>query len=449
MDAPVIRTQERWPLRLVACLFLLAAAWWTERNRDALLSMRFVLPACSLLVASGIFALLAAWWRDEASLSRFSSVNLWLLRLAVLALALPELAASRAPVRWEAVFGLSLKKEDCPIYYRMPEVLFDGDRFLKRSGPDSWTGRPLNAALQMKRSRDVAYVDEATFTVRYDDEGFRNPPHLAEWDLAVVGDSFVELGSLADGSTITDQISAKTSLRVKNLGVASTAPRNQAAFLRHFGRSASCKRALMVWSEAALAKTVEEFTRLQQHRPPDLAREENSLFLATMSALRARFSRDHGRRLYANATFTSEAGADMPVMLDPPYPPAPSSLSQTERGALGAALDDWAAACREQSVEPAFVFLPSKIRVWHGRLKGDAALLAWQENDFPGYLGTLCQQRGIRFINATPALREASQHGVLVFNPVVDGHPTAKGAAIIAQTIADAWPAEAGKHPVQ
>lgn len=366
------------------------------------------------------------------------------MRAIAIGIALPELVASQLPVRWDVAFGLTLSKDACPIYYRLPDSTFDNGRFVKRSGPASWSGRPLNAALRMKHSRDVAYADEPSFTVRYDHDGFRNPAALSDWDLVVCGDSFVELGSLPDGETITDQIGALTKLRVKNLGVASTAPQNQTAFLRQFGHAPSCHRAVLVWSEIALPKTTEEWTRLRESRPPELSKADNSLVRATWSALRVRLSPDHGTRLYANATFNDNIGADVPVMLDPPYPPSPEALTSAERDSLSAALDDWAATCAHLHIEPWFLFLPSKIRVWQGRLKADASLLDWTPNELPVHLKQLCEQRGIHFVDATNALREASQRGELVFNPVVDGHPTKLGASLTAKVVADALGSSSG-----
>lgn len=438
MDVPVTRTQDRWPLRFAALLLAAAAAWWVGRNGSFLASLKVALPVAGLLIVSIGLAAAASRLPDGKILARLCSALVWSMRFIAICIALPELVASQLPMRWDVVFRLTLPKDDCPIYYRLPDATFDGGRFVKRRGPDSWTGRPLNAALQMKHSRDVAYADEKRFTVRYDRDGFRNPADLSDWDLAICGDSFVELGSLPDGETITDQISTLTELRVKNLGVASTAPQNQAAFLRHFGHAPSCSRALLVWSEIALPKTTEEWTRLRESRPPHLGKADNSFLRAAWSAMRARLSPDHGTRLYANANFTDASNSSVPVMLDPPYPPSPDALTRSDREALNTALHDWAVTCARLKMEPWFLFLPSKIRVWQGRLAGDASLLTWTPNELPQHIEQLCKQHGIRFVDATSVLRDASQRGELVFNPVVDGHPTKLGASLIAKTVADA-----------
>ncbi len=433
MITPVPRCYPRWPLKLVALLLAVAALWLVAKR-----GMEWWLPALLLGGLGGGLAIAAARLPDGPALMRWSLGLAGALRLAAFALALPELVASRLPVRWDVFFGLMPPKEECPIYYRMPDGVFDGGRFLKRTGPDQWTGRPLNSALRMKHSRDTAYAEEVPFTVRYDADGFRNPPGLLDWDALVAGDSFVELGSLPDGMTMTDRLAASTGWRVRNLGVASVGPRNATAFLRHFGRAPSCRRAIMVWGEIALAKTTMEWSRLRERRSPVAPPATNSLLRAFAGSLRRQITGNDGRLLYANATFADERNAAVPVMLDPPYPPPPEKLNQAQQEALRMALHEWAQTARELGMQPWLVFLPAKIRVWQGRLSGPAHLLDWQSAAFPEYMANLCREEGIHLVDMTAALRAASQQGLMVYNPVVDGHPTELGAAIIADTLAAA-----------
>lgn len=49
------------------------------------------------------------------------------------------------------------------------------------------------------------------------------------------------------------------------------------------------------------------------------------------------------------------------------------------------------------------------------------------------------------FVGMTAKMKEASERGVLVFNPVVDGHPTKAGASIIGEVTANALQC-AGSH---
>lgn len=436
MDATVTRAQQdRWPLRLVALLLALGAAFWVRKTGAQLRSLSTLLPLVCLVCASVGCGLAAARLSDGPLLARLCSALLRLLRLIALLVALPELIAQRVPVRWDVVFGLIPPESECPIYYRMPDVPLDDGRFLKRAGPDSWTGRPLNSALKMKRSGDAAYADEAPFTVRYDADGFRNPSGMTDWDALVAGDSFVELGSLPDGETITDQLAARTGWRVRNLGVASTGPLAHAAFTRHFGHAKSCRYAVLVWSETALEKMTEEWARLSKGGPSAPTKPDNSMLRAAWGALRSRMKPGSGARLYANATFTGADDRAVPVMLDAP---SLTTFSPSQRSALRAALDDWSGTARSMGMEPWLVFLPSKNRVWRGRLSGPAELIRWESDSLPQHVKALCRASGVGFVDTTPALAKASRAGLLVFNPVVDGHPTKAGAEIIAQSMAAA-----------
>ncbi len=438
MNTPVKGSQERWPLWLAALLLAAGAVMCVNKLGVDPLSLKIFLPLTLLTLSSIAMVIAAAKLPAGPRLAWLCSAMIFTMRLGALAVVLPEFVASRLPVRWEVVLGIAPPKSECPIYYRMPDTLFDENRFLKRIGPDQWTGRPLNSILRMKNSRDVAYQDEATFTVSYDADGFRNPVSMKDWDLLVAGDSFVELGSLPDGETITDRLSTETGLRVKNLGVASTAPMNQASYARHFGHAASCRHAVLIWSETALAKTSDEWTRMKSGRSPVSLPTDNSLLSAVWGYLRTKLLPYEGRRVWANASFLDEHDQPVPVMLDPPYPKSPEELSHSEIEAMRAAFKHWSETAREMKMMPWLVFLPSKIRVWQGRLSGPKDLIEWEQNRLPKYVENLCVEFGIQFVDTTSALREASQQGLLVYNPVVDGHSTEVGAEIIAQVTAKA-----------
>ena len=55
-------------------------------------------------------------------------------------------------------------------------------------------------------------------TVQYDEAGFRNPAGMLDWDIAVAGDSFTELGYLRHEDLFTTVLGQILDARVLNLG---------------------------------------------------------------------------------------------------------------------------------------------------------------------------------------------------------------------------------------
>lgn len=78
--------------------------------------------------------------------------------------------------------------------------------------------------LELSGGLDEAYRNERPVTVAYDEQGFRNPDDLIDWDIVVVGDSFVELGYLPYEDLYTTRLGRLLGCRVKNLGCSYTGP---------------------------------------------------------------------------------------------------------------------------------------------------------------------------------------------------------------------------------
>jgi hypothetical protein len=123
----------------------------------------------------------------------------------------------------------------------------------------------------------------------------------------------------------------------------------------------------------------------------------------------------------------------------------PASLAELPRGVrqqLGAALDAWARAARAAGAEPWMLFLPTKRRVLDGRLDFEPEtpepLRRWAPNPLPEEIRELARARGIRFIDATPALAGEAARGRLPYEAVWDTHLDRLGAAIVARVLEEA-----------
>ena len=332
-----------------------------------------------------------------------------------------------------------------PIFYRKPNVP-SGEAFFRRSGPEAWTGRVLATGLRMEGSRENAFENEPVVTVDYSGEGFRNPEELRDWDIVVVGDSFTELGALPYEQLFTTLMGRQLGLRVKNLGVCYTATLSQVHFLRSFGKAPSTRRALLVWFEGNdIGETRDELARLDVARTkgvqPELPTTQTS-FLAALHGLWKTLTVPGVE--YANAYYV-QGTTETPVTIR--YsPPSAGKLPDEDRANLQTTLSAYAAACGELGLEPWLAFMPCKHRVLRGHLRfvpiepgsvesnrGYAAKVrAWEGSDLPEYVGESARQRGLRFVDLTPALRDRTERGELTYNGVFDTHLNRLGSEVVA-----------------
>ena len=339
-------------------------------------------------------------------------------------------------------FGRELEAlQKVPIYYRQPRVPV-GDIYFRRDGPAVWTGDVL--------------ANDVHVTVAYDSLGFRNPPELEDWEIVVVGDSFVELGYLTWGDLFTTAIGKHLDLRVKNLGVSHVGPLTYNFYLSSYGKAPSTTEAICVFFEGNDLNDLErEMNDLTEYRETGLRPTRNvkktTSFLKASSILINRVTNrfipvDPGAIRESqryNAFFVSAAetiavgvGAE-----------SKHELSPDQESNLKHALARWASEADALGLRPWLAYMPSKRRVLHGHLRFQdnvpQELVAYDPSNLPKSVKDLCAEHGIGFIDLSLSLRAAADRGVLPFNET-DAHLSLSGCRVVAETVAE----ELARHGV-
>lgn len=407
-----------------------------ERQADYLQIPALLFAVATLVLAYGVVA-------PEGRIQRIiQGCSLLLVNTAVV-FGFAEIACRVLRFDFNEMLGLRANNERFPIYFRLPAKPA-GDVYFTRQGPAEWTGKPLTTLLRNHKSTDNAYQDEPELTVRYDRDGFRNAEGLADWEIAITGDSFVESGYLPHEEIFPSLVATRLGKPVKNLGSSDSGLFSEAFFLRAYGKAPSLKTAVLAFFEGNdITDNVDERRNQQRfqasgERPQREIGREPSLLRTLYRMARNLDQMEFSPRSYANATLNTGGTATPVTIAD--APPAPEDLNDEERAALGEGLDAWALACRELNVEAWLLYLPAKRRVFHDHLTQAANYPDpdWQMNTLPDHLATLCQERAIHFVDATPALREATNRGEITYNLIYDTHLSKTGHRVVAEVLASA-----------
>lgn len=402
-----------------------------------------------LLATAAVVALLAALtWRPL--LARPSMAACVLISALVLGLAALEVLFRALRYDFDRTEA-GLRR--LPPFFRKPLVP-SGTVFYRRAGPESWTGRPLHALMEVCRVRPSPYTNEAVITVNYDALGFRNETDLADWEIAVAGDSFTELGHLPFGQLFTTRLGELLGVRVRNFGVSHTGPLTQLHYLEAFGLAASTREVLIVFYEGNdLADLAYESAALEEfavtgRRPKRGRRPQTSFVRALHEKLIRRSLEPPAFPAVANAWFDGASGPEAVTISTPPG--KADEMPARTREALDALLRQYAAFSREHRVAARLVYLPTKETVLRGMLvTGDGTPEGWQESartDLPAYVASRCAEAGIPFLDLTEALiTETQARRRLLFSGMYDTHLNAHGAAVVARELAGSETGTAGR----
>ncbi len=337
-----------------------------------------------------------------------------------------------------------------PIYYRHP-LLWAGEAFYRRPGPDRWRGQVLRSGLiQSGYLDDDTYENETVRTIEYDHEGFRNPADLDDWEIAVVGDSFTELGYLDYEQLFTAIAARKLGKRVRNLGVSYTGTLTHAFYLREFGKAPSTTDAVLAFFEGNDIQDIVrehegllEWKAKHRHSDPTNAKPLADSLPAQSSLIRAlyRLALRRPAKHPAFNAFYKHGGALEPVQVVT-SPPGSEELNLAQQYLVKGALLHWRDTARSLNLRPWLLYLPAKRRVLHSKLSfprdADPRVSSWTPTDLPGWIRTLCEENGIGFIDPKEALIQAVNGGKSPYNLVFDLHLNREGSEIVGRVLAQA-----------
>jgi hypothetical protein len=349
-----------------------------------------------------------------------------------------------------------------PIFFRRPTVPV-GEAFYRRSGPDHWEGRVLTTMMRERGVPERYLPAEAPVSIAYDAFGFRNPEDLDDWEIVLVGDSFTELGHLADRDLVSSRLADALGVGVKNLGVSYTGTFTHAAYLREFGQAPSARLAVLAffegndignvmrewkWIEAARKRkaTLQPAGRTGDAEGFSPLAPQSSFLLALFRQLTD--SLNEPRKPIEHDALFVEGNHEVPITLGQ-SPPALRKLGVHRRQLIEEALGAFAEAAREFGMEPWLLYVQCKRRVLagHARAVDRAAGPIFRARGVRAYAESAARARGFRFVDPTSALRAEAGAGRLPYNAVMDTHVNALGARVIADVLADALRERGARRP--
>ncbi|MDZ4288828.1 MAG: hypothetical protein U0984_12760 [Prosthecobacter sp.] len=395
---------------------------------------------CKALTVFAFLALIAAFMRG-GWLQKLVSGGMKLVLTTAITFGIAEAACRAMKLDFNELLGMRRANEAFPLYFRLPTHP-SGDVFFTRPPGSTWTGKPLQSLLKNHHSTDIAYTSEQEVTIRYSQEGFRNPDALTDWDIAVTGDSFTESGYLPESAIFTGVAAAQLGKRIKNLGITDTGNLAQVHYLEAYGKAPSCQTSVLAFFEGNdLSDNVHELAELDHFeqtgdRPSHDIPRQPSLLKAIWTLVRDVKKLKLGDRSYANAYFKA-GDQEIPVTIAD-APPSTAQMTPEEKATLTSALDRFLAASQKYGMKPHLLYLPCKRRVLHAHLRHgpDYPQPDWQLGDLPQHVAQECSKRGIVFIDATPALAAATATGHVVFNTIYDTHLDAEGHRIVGEVLA-------------
>ncbi|HUU42930.1 MAG TPA: hypothetical protein VMX57_04075, partial [Planctomycetota bacterium] len=201
-------------------------AYYVAEGRDVLLGRYTVgqFSALMVLLVVSVPVLVLAWTQRGRRRSRF--VKLLVMTVSVLLTAL--------------VFDLVLR------LVRPESYVVEGD--IEHRRPNAvFTGVTRDVPATAYTYPDVkpGYPDVA-YTLTTDARGFRNASTLEACDVVVIGDSFAEGSEVSDNEAWPTLVARSTGLRVVNLGMAGSAPRQYRLVLERIGLGLAPRTVLLM-----------------------------------------------------------------------------------------------------------------------------------------------------------------------------------------------------------
>jgi hypothetical protein len=269
---------------------------------------------------------------------------------------------------------------------------------------------------------------------------------MEDWEIAIAGDSFTELGHLPYQQLFTTIFARERNTNVLNLGASYTGPLTQLTYLEAYGVGTNTKHVGIVFFEgndlSDLAGEYESLTHWNEsgERPYREFKTQPSLLRALVHALRPIHQRlSPGSEANPVTGYFKSATGNIPVTLTC-APPAHRQLPNEAMHQLHYFFDQYASFAHRRHVTAFLTYMPCKRRVLHGLVdfpeSAPEEIKNWQPTDLPEVISALCEQYEITFMDMTPALvQETGGNRELLYNSIYDTHLNRQGSLIVGQEL--------------
>jgi len=431
-------------MRRLRWLLAAAAAWGTAavlaRTGFAAATVDATYAGALLLSYVALWSLLGAWGADRRRTFAAIAVTLAI----VLGLAFLEAGAAWRHVDFRLVRAAITHAEGPNDFVDDPVLSF------RRPPHVRWRGWPLT---DMAAYFNLPIRVDHPMTFSTDARGFRNQADVAQADIALVGDSYVEGWTLSDDETISADVERRTHTSVVNLGTAGYGSLQELQVLERYAMPLAPKLVGWFFFEGNDLDDDQIF--------------ENAMTTRTGSEPPARAAPEplaHRWRALVDRSFTWNTLLELRRLTDAVVPNAVNTygwfrdadgvqhkmyfydfyatrqITEFERARLQVTADTLRRAaedCRRRGITFVVYYVPIKFRVYRDSVTFPprSPCEKWTPWELEREVQAVCERAGIRLVSLTGPMREAAHRGALLYEPA-DSHWNAAGAAFAADRVA-------------
>lgn len=434
-----------------------------ERNQSS--SRTSLLLWCGACTIASMLCWLLPGSKDTAILGRLNywqflvatSLSAFAITLLLVALR-PSVTRRRFAFRVTALWigtigGLCVVELACLVWpgkpFNNPWLLSSGDGF--RSGTGDlmverepgiyWKGLSTGNLADLDRRPDP-YAEVVEFVT--DSDGFRNTHPVKDPNIVFIGDSFTEAGNVNEEHTFVSRVGETTSLSVRNFGRINYSPSEELVVLREFGLKATPR--VVVWQLCEHNDLAGQiiYSEWRAHGSPAIVPEttRGQIWMARSPTYRLFDALSEHEPWPYEGTFCDSSGKCHAVLFS-------NLLTFQQRPGvhwgwppLVQDLRDGHAMLNARGIPLVVTLIPMKLRVMGHYVDFSPRMqtllpLSWdipEEETFGYALALLCEELGIRFVDATAALKSRAAGGELVYPPF-ESHLSKIGHEVVAQEI--------------
>ena len=313
----------------------------------------------------------------------------------------------------------------------------------------------------------------------YTSDGFRSNSSASDFEVLVIGDSYVEIGE-EDSFTLSEQLKQTTGLTTYNLGRGWYGPYQYVELLKRYGPRIRPRYAVLCFFDGNDAEDTKQYLRWQRGKSYySFVLSTKSYLGRYLTAFRDAYSyllKIVGAGVRDIVSYTSSvsrsktlentdssSGSEVHAIhpdlgivdigLQPvpmrfnywnPLKPTEELLRTEEWKAIGQFLKDYERLAAEYGIQPIIVFVPTKIEVYGSQhletsnthfLKKIKMQLEFENNSHDAFLH-LIKGTELRLVDLLPEFRKQARAGKLLYYPF-DTHWNLEGRRIAAKLIGD------------